>query len=92
MLFRSGSTTTRQGSWAGALAGVSKVFLRREVVVGKMLGLGSKEVVVCPLLAGKKRGQEGKGRQEKVLVRVSGKFFVQSVVGGKVRAERKEGE
>ena len=41
---------------------------------------------------GKKRGQEGKERQEKVLVRVSGKFFVQSVVGGKVRAERKEGE
>ena len=41
---------------------------------------------------GKKRGQEGKERQEKVLVRVSGKFFVQSVVGGKVRTERKEGE
>ena len=80
------------GSWAGALGGVSKVFLLREVVVGKVLGLGSKEVVVCQLLAGKKRGQEGKERQEKVLVRVSGKFFVQSVVGGKVRAERKEGE
>ena len=64
----------------------------REVVVGKVLGLGSKEVVVCQLLAGKKRGQEGKERQEKVLVRVSGKFFVQSVVGGKVRSERKEGE
>ena len=61
-------------------------------MVGKVLGLGSKEVVVCQLLAGKKRGQEGKERQEKVLVRVSGKFFVQSVVGGKVRSERKEGE
>ena len=57
-----------------------------------MLGLGSQEVVVCQLLAGKNRGQEGKGRQEKVLVRVSGQFFVQSVVGGKVRSERKEGE
>ena len=64
----------------------------REVVVGKVVGLGSKEVVGCQLLAGKKRGQEGKGRQEEVLVRVSGKVFVQSVVGGKVRAERKEGE
>ena len=41
---------------------------------------------------GRKKGQQGKERQEKVLVRVSGKVFVQSVVGGKVRAERKEGE
>ena len=56
------------------------------------MDLGSKEVVVCQFLPGNKRGQEGKGRQEEVLVRVSGKFFVQSVVGGKVRAERKEGE
>ena len=31
-------------------------------------------------------------RQEKVLVRVAGEFFVESVVSGKVRAERKEGE
>ena len=60
MLLRSGSTTTRQGTWAGALGGVSKVFLLREVVVGKVVGLGSKEVVVSQFLAGKKRGQEGK--------------------------------
>ena len=60
--------------------------------MGRVFGLGSQEVVVWQLLGGKKRGQEGKERQEKVLVRVSGKFFVQSVVGGKVRAERKEGE
>ena len=50
-------------------------------MVGKVLGLGSKEVVVCQLLAGKKRGQEGKERQEKVLVRVSGKFFVKASGG-----------
>ena len=91
MIFRSGSTTTRQGSWAGALGGVSKVFLRQEVVVGRVLGLGSKEVVVCQLLAGKKRGQEGKERQEKVLVRVSAKFLVQGSGGrqGEGREERR---
>ena len=79
------------GSWAGALGGVSKVFLLREVVVGKVLGLGSKEVVVCQLLACTKRGQEGKERQEKVLVRVSGKFFVQGSGGrqGEGREERR---
>ena len=44
-------------------------------MVGKVLGLGSKEVVVCQFLAGKKRGQEGKARQEEVLVRVSGRFL-----------------
>ena len=60
MIFRSGSTTTRQGSWAGALGGVSKVVLLREEVVGNVVGLGSKEVVVSQFLAGKKRGQEGK--------------------------------
>ena len=60
-------------------------------MVGKVLGLGSKEVVVCQLLAGKKRGQEGKERQEKVLVRVSGKFFVQGSGGrqGEGREERR---
>ena len=64
----------------------------REVVVGKVLGLVSKEVVLSQVFAARKRGQERKKRQEEVLVKVSGKVFVQSVVGGKVRAERKEGE
>ena len=80
---------TRAGSWAGALGSVSTVFLLREEVVGKVLGIGSKEVVVCQLLARKKKGQEGKERQQKVLVRVSGKFFVQ-VTGGRQDEGREE--
>ena len=41
-----------------------------------MLGLVSKEVVLRQVFAARKRGQEGKKRQEEVLVKVSGKVFV----------------
>ena len=45
-------------------------------MVGKVLGLVSKEVVLSQVFAARKRGQERKKRQEEVLVKVSGKVFV----------------
>ena len=62
------------GCWAGALCGVSKVVWQRKVVVRKVWGLRSERGVVRQVFAERKRVQEGKRRQEEVLVRLSGKF------------------
>ena len=56
-----------------------------------MLGLGSKKVVVSQVFAERKGAQEGKKRQEEVLVRVSGKFFVKASGGARLGQRGKKG-
>ena len=51
--------------------------------------MGSKKVVVRQVLEERKRAQEGKERQEEVLVRVSEKFFVKGS-GGRESLGREE--
>ena len=50
--------------------GVSKVVWQRKEVVGKAWGLRSERAVVSQVFAERKRVQEGKRRQEEVLVRL----------------------
>ena len=56
-----------------------------------MLGLGSKKVVVSQVFAERKGAQEGKKRQEEVLVRVSGKFLVKASGGARLGQRAKKG-